>query len=452
MGTILTITDAGRAALVAPNKDGTNAHKVVEIGLATARFEMSKALKSLPNEHKRLTTFGGANVAPDTIHATLTDDSEDQYTLFGFGLYLEDGTLLAVYGQDTPIMEKSPAAWLLLSADMQFAAIDATQLVFGETSFLNPPATADRAGVVRLATQTQVDTGRDTERVVTPATLSKQLRAKADLSGADFTGSIGTKDRLRLLAAPGGEAALASGNGDDCSSTTNNVALRSSHGIGFGPSVTNGPIAQEAFSHWFNTRTGDMGCRGALHVGGTITAQEPQVGDGPNTVPTMAWVLQTIAAAAIGSVWFEPRSFARAGFLKLDGATLKRTDYPALWAYAQASGALVKEIEWVVSRSGCFSEGDGALTFRLPDLRGEFIRAFDDGRGVDTNRVIGSFQAQDVQPHTHALQTSGHHYHAGRYVGEATENTNNGGNHTGLSDGRETRPRNIALLAMIRAY
>ncbi|WP_409015172.1 hypothetical protein [Caballeronia sp. LZ001] len=169
MANLLTLTDAGRAALVAPNKDGTNAHKIVEIGLATAAFESSKALKSLPNELKRIITFGGTNVAPDTIHATLTDDSEDQYSLYGFGLYLEDGTLLAAYGQDTPIMEKSPAALLLLSCDMQFAAIDATQLVFGETSFLNPPATTERQGVVELATSAETVAGTDTRRAATPA-------------------------------------------------------------------------------------------------------------------------------------------------------------------------------------------------------------------------------------------------------------------------------------------
>lgn len=36
--------------------------------------------------------------------------------------------------------------------------------------------------------------------------------------------------------------------------------------------------------------------------------------------------------------------------------------------------------------------GDGATTFNVPDLRGEFIRSTDNGRGVDTNRVLGSSQ------------------------------------------------------------
>lgn len=105
-GTLITITDIGRAALVSQGNDGTNAHKVVEIGLASAPFTADKAMKALPGERKRIKTFAGENVAPDTIHVTLKEDTADQFTLYGFGLYLENGVLLAAYGQATPIMEK----------------------------------------------------------------------------------------------------------------------------------------------------------------------------------------------------------------------------------------------------------------------------------------------------------------------------------------------------------
>jgi hypothetical protein len=174
-GILITITDAGRAALVAPGNTGTNAHKVVEIGLATAAFKADKALKKLPNELKRIKTFGGENIAPDTIHVTLKDDTADQYTLYGFGLYLEGGELAAVYCQPTPIMEKSPAALLLLSADIQFATIDAATLAFGDASFLNPPATTERQGVVELATNDESIAGTDAKRAVTPAGLQAAL-------------------------------------------------------------------------------------------------------------------------------------------------------------------------------------------------------------------------------------------------------------------------------------
>ena len=147
-------------------------------------------LTKLPNELKRIKSFGGANVAPDTIHTTLKDDTADQYSLYGFGLYLENGVLLASYGQATPIMEKSPAAMLLLSSDLQFATIDATKLVFGDASFLNPPATTERQGVVELATQAEVNAGADDARAVTPKTAASRYAA---LTGAKFTGPVVTE-------------------------------------------------------------------------------------------------------------------------------------------------------------------------------------------------------------------------------------------------------------------
>jgi hypothetical protein len=183
-GNLITVTDAGREALVALGNAGTSAHKIVEIGLATAAFVADRSMKALPNERKRIATFAGENVAPDTIHVTLKDDTADQYTLYGFGLYLENGVLAAVYGQATPIMEKSPQAMALLSADVQFTTIDAAQLVFGDAAFTNPPATAERQGVVELATITETIAGTDSQRAVTPAgltaTIAPAIAGKSD--------------------------------------------------------------------------------------------------------------------------------------------------------------------------------------------------------------------------------------------------------------------------------
>ncbi|MFL9997368.1 hypothetical protein PQR34_40260 [Paraburkholderia sediminicola] len=186
-GTLITITDAGRAALVAPGNAGTSAHTIVKIGLSNAAFTADRGLTKLPGEFKRITTFAGENVARDTIHVTLRDDTADQYTLYGFGLYLENDVLLAVYSQPAPIMEKAPAAMVLLSADVQFATIDAAQLVFGDASFTNPPATTERQGVVELATQAEVNAGADDSRAVTPKTAAARYAA---LTGAVFTGHI----------------------------------------------------------------------------------------------------------------------------------------------------------------------------------------------------------------------------------------------------------------------
>ncbi|RXV72413.1 phage tail protein [Burkholderia stabilis] len=872
MATQIIITDAGRAALVAAGNGGTNAHQVVEIGLANAPFVADKGLTKLPNELKRIKSFGGANVAPDTIHTTLKDDTADQYSLYGFGLYLENGVLLASYGQATPIMEKSPAALLLLSTDMQFTTIDATKLVFGDASFLNPPATTERQGVVELATQAEVNAGSDDTRAVTPKTAASRYAA---LTGAKFTGPVttefdagpdtahvsirpptgknGRESRMRLYGtfsgtnsdsgsrlvatmrsgfdngawgreyvdlwlnravndnetdanqaralriAYGGRVLVGDVKSDDGNSrlrvggdiaaegtsyskaasidggagnfstlfftdggkirwsmfkrdgtatggnggndfgvnafaddgvtqfpafrvsrgtqafsvakrllvgdvaddgrnviqaaggasfnggltsramdangaqlraidgdygallrndgtnmyllSTNkgnqegqwndfrpfswnlatglvmidgqgagttiggNATVRGELSVGTGQaqgSIRVGPVdgflysnndgfgwwtpTKGAFQYYIADRTFRIDGKPVWHsgnltpldraTGGTMSgdlwfdpgkrvylsegsAQAPSltfINDGaPDTglyhindgsfgitcnatpqvsftpagtvfqtpvqgptpptddrstrLATTEWVLAALSTTAIGQIVFEPRTSVRAGFLKANGAPVKRADYPALWAYAQASGALVSDDEWQKSRWGCFSTGDGSTTFRLPELRGEFIRGWDDGRGVDAQRAIGSQQgfqnawhshgasASGVGDHAHSAwtDTQGWHGHPvgqdahahgvglgadaayGTSIGRAygpdngrqfnigtdasTVNVwvNGDGNHAhnvGIGNsgahshaitvngdgGNETRPRNVALLVMIRAY
>ena len=171
----ITITTAGRNALVNAENNGTAPVEVVEIGVTDQVFVPDAGMTALPGEIKRLSTFAGQAVADDTVHVTIRDESEDVYTLRGFGLYLEDGTLFAVYGQSDPILEKSEQAMLLLSADVQFTAINATSLTFGATNFLNPPATTEVQGVVELATNTEASDGTDSQRAVTPAGVKAAL-------------------------------------------------------------------------------------------------------------------------------------------------------------------------------------------------------------------------------------------------------------------------------------
>jgi phage-related tail fiber protein len=122
---------------------------------------------------------------------------------------------------------------------------------------------------------------------------------------------------------------------------------------------------------------------------------------------------------------------APAGWLKANGALVSRTTYSDLFA---AIGTT-------------FGVGDGATTFALPDLRGEFLRAWDDGRGVDAGRVIATWQDSQNASHVHGMGTS---------IGYATglAGAVGGGNYAPIdtlsSGGSESRPRNTALLACIK--
>ncbi len=231
-GTLITISDAFRAALVASGNTGTKAHKVTKIGLCNAAFDSSnRKLTALPNELKRIDTFGGQNIDADTIHVTLQDSTAEQYTLWGFGFYLEDGTLAAYYSQkaaDGAIMEKAPAAQLLLSLDVQFVSIDAATLSFPSATFLNPPATEDIQGVIELATQAEVDAGTDDVRAVTP---KKAATRYAPLKAPKFVGPVSVDGRTLLGTTNDDGVSTLQANGP--------VAI-------FGPIVVNGTNAPPA--------------------------------------------------------------------------------------------------------------------------------------------------------------------------------------------------------------
>lgn len=149
----------------------------------------------------------------------------------------------------------------------------------------------------------------------------------------------------------------------------------------------------------------------------------------------------------VGSVVYFPANVAPTGFLKANGTLVSRSTYSSLWTFAQASGNIsASDGAW---SAGQFSPGDGSTTFRLPDLRGEFIRGFDDGRGVDSGRAIGTAQTDAFKSHTHSITTIADGQAAGG--AEALHvRTSTGAFSTGATGGTETRPRNVALLACIK--
>lgn len=97
-----------------------------------------------------------------------------------------------------------------------------------------------------------------------------------------------------------------------------------------------------------------------------------------------------------------------------------------------------------------YGPGDGVTTFNLPEVRGEFGRFWDDGRGVDLGRILGSWKPDELKSHYHAVRSrnqyslnGGSHAGApsvGSLVGSTTESFG----------GVETRPRSIAFMGIIK--
>lgn len=89
----------------------------------------------------------------------------------------------------------------------------------------------------------------------------------------------------------------------------------------------------------------------------------------------------------------------------------------------------------------------------LPDLRGEFIRGWDNGRGVDPGRALLSGQADEFESHSHQIET----YNTGAIIGNAGRVATAGRPEAPYTlpgvavGGAETRPRNVSFLYICRA-
>ena len=136
------------------------------------------------------------------------------------------------------------------------------------------------------------------------------------------------------------------------------------------------------------------------------------------------------------------------GYLPCNGAAISRTAYADLFT---AIGT-------------AFGAGDGSKTFNVPDLRGEFPRGWDNGRGVDGGRVLGSSQSWAIENITGTFDGNvddGDAKKTGAF-GDAHKQfagANGAPGYGGLVDfdasrvvqtADETRPRNVALSFFIK--
>lgn len=155
------------------------------------------------------------------------------------------------------------------------------------------------------------------------------------------------------------------------------------------------------------------------------------VGTGVGAYSDMGTKAEAVPAGQIG--WFGTDS-APSGWLKCDGSNVSRTTYADLFAAIST--------RWGV--------GDGSTTFRLPELRGEFVRGWDDGRGVDSGRNLGTFQDEALKAHNHTLPSAMGRFTGGGTTGGTGATVVIDSYSTGTTGGAETRPRNISLLACIK--
>ena len=152
----------------------------------------------------------------------------------------------------------------------------------------------------------------------------------------------------------------------------------------------------------------------------------------------------------------EVRTFAMnacpGGWLPTDGASLNVTSYANLYA---AIGTTF---------------GSGTGTFKVPDLRGYFIRGFGVNGNGTASGAFGALVADSINQHSHGITDPGHTHTVPMY--NTGQGTSGGGatlypgssgystgssttgittNLTGTNIGTETRPKNMALLYCIKS-
>ena len=206
---------------------------------------------------------------------------------------------------------------------------------------------------------------------------STEAGLKSYLEGLGFSTSSGTSIELPLSIAQGGTGATTASAawtalGGGTIGKLNNVSL-TSNVTGTLPIANGGTGAKDPAAAWTNLGGRSLGKMDSIGLtDGKITGVLPVSKGGTGCVSddeVKAW-LERIGAdigIPIGVPLPWPSEIPPTGWLKCNGAAFSAEEYPEL--------------------------AKAYPTNKLPDLRGEFIRGWDDSRGIDTGRSLLSGQA-----------------------------------------------------------
>lgn len=163
---------------------------------------------------------------------------------------------------------------------------------------------------------------------------------------------------------------------------------------------------------------------------------------GRNAIPvpeTPSAPTQPISYVPTGAIQAFAMQIIPSGWLACNGTAVSRTEYSRLFNLIGTT----------------YGTGNGSTTFNLPDLRGEFIRGWDNGRGIDINRDFASSQEDTFKSHSHGTSRievddddGGIDHWVMTQSGEASTV---GTFETDSIGDTETRPRNIALMYCIKS-
>jgi hypothetical protein len=177
-------------------------------------------------------------------------------------------------------------------------------------------------------------------------------------------------------------------------------------------------------------------------------------------VASLSTALANIKTVPTGSVFYSAGPYIPTGYLECNGQVISKSVYNDLFD--------------VIG----YTYGGSGDAFYLPDLRGQFVRGWDHGRGTDPSRALGSSQSAATGPHQHdftdvyaivgdyglggstasTYDRNGNYIYPSFYAGNASDGDQDNGaygfpsrtDNTGINIAGDTRPTNVALLPIIK--
>lgn len=190
------ITSAGLQAMINAQATGTEKVKLSVMKFSSDVIEVTSATKDIGTVVCTCPATAGLNVGDGIIHVSGADGSQNVYDVHTVGVYTEDGILFAVNSSTEPLAQKVRLSSISIALDILITSVDPGVIDFGDASFANPPASTVTAGVVKIATESEILDGSDNSKCVSPYALKNALKKDNSILHADGNETIDGKKKF----------------------------------------------------------------------------------------------------------------------------------------------------------------------------------------------------------------------------------------------------------------
>lgn len=387
----LLITHAGIAAAIRAGDLGIE-YKITHISIGSAGYVPNAEQTALVAEIQKKAITRGALVAQGQLHFETVWDGDEEFEGKELGYWLEDGTLFAVDSRDGEVITYKRKNTVVTEAcELNLAASTIENIT---VEFLGSPyATEQVSGTAKIATSALVISGVDDATIVTPNKLNKKMAAHKEEDNPHVQYPLaGMTQGLPY------DPTRTYFRGDTCYTRVNGRTYEweAYHDK---PFIGKDPVdAANRQTAWSDNESPFY----------WTPAKKARPG-----TPLWPWLSETVPE----------------GTLSVVGNSVP---VAVFWRLAEA-----------------FPEFVNAETNMLdfPDTGGEFFRVLDQGRGVDSNRLLGSSQDDELKAHNHNV--NGTVYNYGATGAGPGRDFINGSVVTSSVGGPETRPRNLAFPILV---